>query len=175
MSCRFFEDRQWLAGVLAAIGVAALDQASKIMVSENMFLHESIQICGNVFRITHARNPGIAFGFSSGLLSGWPLTMITVVGAGLICTFLLTQKELAKGRSVMVGLVLGGAIGNLIDRMARGEVVDFLDVGFGSTRWPVFNVADSAVVVGVLLYMLTNKEDDPKEQPDHEKAGEAGR
>jgi len=171
---RLCEEWRWVAGVLAAIGVAALDQATKIIVSENMSLYESIQLCGSFVRITYARNPGIAFGLSFGFLSGWPLTMITVVGAGLICAFLLTQRELTKGRSVMVGLILGGAIGNLIDRMARGEVVDFLDVGFGSTRWPVFNVADSAVVVGVLLYMLTNREDKPKEQPERDKTAEGG-
>jgi signal peptidase II len=82
---------------------------------------------------------------------------ITLVGSGLILVFLLTQRELGVGKSAIVGLILGGAVGNLIDRIATGEVVDFLDVGIGSTRWPVFNIADSAVVVGVVLYVLTDK------------------
>jgi signal peptidase II len=122
-----------------------------------MYLHESVRLAGDFLRLTYARNSGIAFGLSPGFLSGSLLLAITLAGSGLILVFLLTQRELGVGKSAIVGLILGGAVGNLIDRIATGEVVDFLDVGIGSTRWPVFNIADSAVVVGVVLYVLTDK------------------
>lgn len=147
----------WVAGIAMAGLVATADQVTKALVSDSMYLHESIRLAGDFLRLTYARNSGIAFGLSPGFLSGSLLLVITVTGSVLILVFLLTQRQLGVAKSTMVGLILGGAIGNLIDRVTMGEVVDFLDVGIGTTRWPVFNVADSAVVVGVVLYVLTDK------------------
>jgi signal peptidase II len=145
------------AGVVTAGLVATADQVSKALISNSMYLHESIRIAGDFIRLTYARNSGIAFGLSPGFLKGPLLLVITIAGSILILVFLLTQRQLGMAKSMIVGLILGGAVGNLIDRVITGEVVDFLDVGVGSTRWPVFNVADSAVVVGVVLYVLSDK------------------
>ena len=147
----------WVAGIVTAGLVATADQVTKALISSSMYLHESIRLAGDFLRLTYARNSGIAFGLSPHFLNGSLLLAITVVGSVLILGFLLTQRRLGVVKSTMVGLILGGAIGNLIDRITMGEVVDFLDVGIGSTRWPVFNVADSAVVVGVVLYILADK------------------
>jgi signal peptidase II len=154
-----------VVGIITAGFVAAADQVSKALVSSTMYLHESIRLAGDYFRITYARNPGIAFGLSPGFLSGSLLLIITVAGSVLILVFLLTQRQLGGAKSAIVGLILGGAVGNLIDRVTMGEVVDFVDVGIGSTRWPVFNIADGAVVVGVVLYVLTDKKRDQRAAP----------
>ena len=150
-----------MAGIVIAGLVAVADQVTKVLISNSMYLHESIRLVGDFVRLTYARNSGIAFGLSPSFLSGSVLLAITVVGSVLILIFLLTQRRLGVAKSAVVGLILGGAIGNLIDRITMGEVVDFVDVGIGSTRWPVFNVADSAVVVGVVLYILADKKRHP--------------
>lgn len=145
----------WLPGVMTAAAALLLDQVSKAVVNSQLSLYESIPVIGNVVRITHTRNPGIAFGVSFGVLNGWFLTIITACGVGAISFYLVRQSVLGWWRSVMVGLILGGAAGNLIDRIRWGEVIDFIDIGVTRYRWPVFNVADSAVVVGVVLLLLT--------------------
>ncbi|MBN1423729.1 signal peptidase II [Candidatus Fermentibacteria bacterium] len=144
----------WLPGAITAGLALLLDQGTKALVNSRLPLYDSIPVIGHVVRITHTRNPGIAFGVSFGILSGWFLTAVTVCGVVAITIYLVRQSPLGWRRSVMMGLILGGAIGNLIDRLRWGEVVDFLDIGLARYRWPVFNVADSVVVVGVVLLLL---------------------
>ncbi len=147
-----------LIGMGLAASLTLFDQITKIWVMSSMAYHESIQILGNVVRLTYTRNPGIAFGISSGPLTGWPLMAITVIGSGLIAYILVSESRVSTWRTASMGILLGGAVGNLIDRLIRTEVVDFLDVGIDSShRWPVFNVADAAVVVGIVLLLLTER------------------
>lgn len=146
------------SGLGTAAGAVVLDQATKASVSARLLPYESIPVLGQVVRITHTRNPGIAFGISFGVLSGWVLTLLTACGVAAIAIYLVRHGADGGGRAAMRGLVLGGAVGNLIDRLRLGEVIDFLDVGVGGYRWPVFNVADSVVVIGVALLLLTDRE-----------------
>ncbi len=129
---------------LVALIVVALDQISKFFIRANMALGQSIPEEG-FFRITYGTNTGGVFGLFAN--QAFLITLTAIVGV----TAILVYSRYPQANRVLVrialGLLLGGAVGNLIDRIRFGEVVDFIDVG----AWPVFNVADSAVVVGVIL------------------------
>jgi len=129
---------------LVALLVIALDQASKFFIKANMTLGQSIPEEG-FFRITYSTNEGMVFGLFANQTFLITLTAIVGIAAIIIYSrYPLFNQLLVR---VAIGLMLGGAVGNLIDRIRLGEVIDFIDVG----AWPVFNLADSAVVVGVVL------------------------
>lgn len=134
--------------VLALI-VIALDQLSKWMVVTNMELGESIPIINNFLYITSHRNSGAAWGILQGQMA-----FFYIITAIVIVVLVYTIKKYTgenKWLGIGLGLVLGGAIGNFIDRLILQEVIDFIDVYFGSYSYPIFNLADSALVVGVIL------------------------
>lgn len=137
----------WISGV-----VVFLDQASKRMVMESMFLGESIPVLGSFFRLTYIHNPGAVFG----LRLGGNVAHLVFAGVALIMVAAMWLRLPPGERVASAGLafVLGGAVGNVIDRVRFGAVVDFLDFGFGSLRWWVFNVADASVTVGAGLLIL---------------------
>ena len=129
-----------------------VDQVSKLIIRFNMNRGESFEVIGQFFQLTYIHNPGAAFGFNLGS----PLihTVISVVALFfLIYIYRNFEEEEVSGR-YGISLVLGGAIGNIIDRIYLGEVVDFFDVGLGSYRWPIFNFADSFVTVGVFVLIF---------------------
>jgi len=131
--------------LLLIVIVFLLDQGSKLMVQAAMYHGESIPVFPPVFYITYVLNPGAAFG----LLAHQDMLFISVTLL-LVAGVLLAYKRLAAGRVVVkagLGLVVGGALGNLVDRLRHGMVVDFLDFRV----WPVFNLADSAIVAGACL------------------------
>jgi len=130
------------------IGAFAVDQASKKLVTSGLSLHESWPREG-FFRITYGTNSGTAFG----LLPNQTLLLIvaSVVAIGFLIYFYRTHAMPSKLLRFAIGLQLGGAFGNLIDRVWSGEVVDFIDVG----PWPIFNLADSSIVVGIFILMTT--------------------
>lgn len=134
---------------LCAALVVALDQATKSVASSRLLLSEPVSVFGDVVRLTLVHNTGAAFGLFPG--SRLPFIVVSVLAIAVVL-FLVT-REAYRGlpQRVLLGCILGGAIGNLVDRVRLGWVVDFIDVGLGSARWPVFNVADSAVTVGVIL------------------------
>jgi len=134
---------------LAAAVVLVLDIITKWVVDHFMALHQSIEVIGDFGRLTYIRNPGAAFGLFSG--SRVSFIFISVVAIAIILSLL--RREHYRGRLSMtaLGMILGGAMGNLIDRIRLGEVVDFIDLGFGGTRWPVFNIADMGVTIGVCI------------------------
>lgn len=134
---------------LALIG----DQVTKFIVRENMFLGQSIPVLGDVLRWTYVENPGIAFGIR--VTHGWIFTLLSALASIGIIIYLITQWKESVWIKASLALILGGAIGNLIDRIRFSKVVDFVDVGVGSLRWPVFNVADAAVVVGMFMLFIT--------------------
>ena len=132
---------------LVALAVVALDQVSKFFIRANMTPGQSMPEEG-FFRITYVTNEGLAFGILSN--QAFLITLTTIVGIAAILMYArypLFNRVLFK---ISLGLLLGGAVGNLIDRIRFGEVVDFIDVG----AWPVFNLADSAIVVGVIIIIL---------------------
>lgn len=137
---------------IIALFVILLDQLTKWLIVKNMFLGESITIIEDFLYITSHRNRGAAWGILQGQM--WFFYLITVI---VIIGIIYYIRKAAKGKMLLgisLGLMLGGAIGNFIDRVVRKEVVDFINTFIFSYDFPVFNVADSALVVGVGLLML---------------------
>jgi len=137
--------------------VVALDQATKLWVAGRMDLFESIPIVPGFFSITYVRNPGAAFGMFSeahGLLRMGFLVSVSLVAVVMLSVFFLKSPHAERVSRVAAVLVMGGALGNLIDRVRFGEVIDFLDLFVGRLHWPAFNVADSAISIGVALLVL---------------------
>ena len=139
----------WLS-LLAVI----LDQASKLAVAGSMQLFESIEIMP-FFRLTYVHNTGAAFSFLSeaGGWQRWFFAGLAVAISAVIAVWLARLKKHETLLAVALALVLGGAVGNLIDRLAYGYVIDFLDVYYESWHWPAFNIADSAITLGVMLML----------------------
>jgi signal peptidase II len=133
----------------------AIDQATKILVDRTMALYQSIPVIDGLFSITYVRNKGAAFSFLSNFDYRRPffvaITLVAMVA--IIITFrkLRDDQRLA---AFSLSLIFSGAVGNLIDRVRLGEVIDFLDVYWKTHHWPAFNVADSAICVGVALLAL---------------------
>lgn len=148
--------RYFLLGLLS-LAIVVLDQVTKVYVMETMRLHESIPVIANFFSITYIRNPGAAFGFLSTSSSSFRFVFFgitSVFAVGLLGTILVRMpKDDWVGRLSVAG-ILGGAIGNLLDRLRYGEVIDFLDFYINGYHWPAFNVADSAITVGVVFLIL---------------------
>lgn len=137
--------------------VIVLDQLTKFHIIQNMRLHESIPIVPNLFSLTYIRNPGAAFGFLAGSSNAFRMVffgLTSIFALVLLCTILYRMPERDRLGRFSVAAILGGAIGNLIDRLRYGEVIDFLDVYIDSYHWPAFNVADSAITVGVIFLII---------------------
>ena len=136
---------------LVSIIVFIVDIISKILVSNFMLEDQSIKIINNFLYFTYAKNTGIAFSFLEG-------NMLFIISMTLIIVVLLIKyvynKKLDLKEKISYGLVLGGAIGNLFDRIIYGYVIDFIDVYIFGYDYPIFNVADSCVVVGIILILL---------------------
>lgn len=143
--------------VLIVAAVVVLDQLTKRLVQRSIGLHESRPVIDGLLSLTHGRNPGIAFGvLSEGRL---PFQTATLTVLGLVAVVALTAYALRQPPAQRLGLaalslVIGGAVGNLIDRIRFGSVVDFIHVYWGRHAWPDFNVADSAISVGIALLVL---------------------
>jgi signal peptidase II len=142
---------QWLG--IAAI-VILLDQITKIVMSK-LFVYGESRPVTSFFNLVMAHNKGAAFSFLAAE-SGWQRHLFTVLGiaAALFIIFLLKRHAGQKLFCWALALILGGAIGNVIDRVAYGYVIDFLDFYIGGWHWPAFNVADSAIVLGAGLFVL---------------------
>lgn len=139
------------------LAVAVLDQLTKLWVQSAIGVHESRPIIDGFLSLTHGRNPGIAFGVLSegGLpFQALALTILGVVAVVALSVYALRIPLVHRLRLVALALVIGGAIGNLIDRVRFGSVVDFIHVYWRTHQWPDFNVADSAISVGVTLLVL---------------------
>ena len=135
--------------------VLAIDQATKVLVDRTMELHTSIPVINNVFNITYLRNKGAAFSF----LATFPyrlqfFVLVSLVALGVIISVYVRLREDQRFTALALALIFSGALGNLIDRVRLGEVIDFLDVYWRDHHWPAFNVADSAICVGVFLLAI---------------------
>ena len=135
--------------------VLILDQWSKIAIDSSMTLYESIALVP-YFNLTYVHNTGAAFSFLSeaGGWQRWFFAIIAFVISIVLAVWLSRLKKHETLLALALSLVLGGAIGNLIDRVAYGYVIDFLDVYYQSWHWPAFNIADAAISTGVFLMLL---------------------
>lgn len=151
--------------------VLVLDQATKLTVKATMELYQSIPVLGDFFRLTFVENSGMAFGISFGQNTFF--TVFSIIASIAILIYLFSMRGEHISVRISMAVIFGGAIGNLTDRLIRGRVVDFFDFeffdihipafhfwvfnfpGYNMTRWPVFNVADMAVTIGmVVLFMF---------------------
>jgi signal peptidase II len=166
MSDNIKQKQTLLIGLTIAL-VVIFDQISKYIIKSTMYLYESIEFLGNFFKITYIENPGMAFGIQMG--NKFWFTFLSIAAAAVVLIYLIRLPNEKFLFRFALALIMGGAIGNLIDRLIAGRVVDFLDVeffdislpsfdflfvnfpGYDLTRWPVFNIADSAVTCGMIL------------------------
>lgn len=148
--------KYWILLIVSAF-VLSLDQWTKYVVQQRMALYQRIEVIPGFFNLTHVRNTGGAFGIFGGERSGIGALLFVVVSlmaVGILLLLFARVKEHEKTLSLSYSLILSGAIGNLIDRLRYGEVVDFLEFYISSFHWPAFNIADSAICVGVGLMAL---------------------
>ncbi len=146
---------RWFLGTLLI--ALPVDQITKRMVMANFYYGERLTVIPGFFDLTYVRNPGGAFSFfATGPVEIRMAFFVgtTIVAIGLLLVFYRRLTDDAVLSAAALGMILAGAIGNLIDRLAYGEVVDFLDFYIASYAWPTFNVADSCIVVGVGILIL---------------------
>lgn len=141
-----------LSGIAVVIGM--VDQVTKAWAVSRLDPAHPVVVIPGLLDLTLVLNPGVAFGIFAGVPPGWRwlVTVFSLAALGLLC--LLTTRLVTDGGwlgRVALGLVFGGAAGNLLDRWRLGAVVDFVDLHWRGYHWPAFNVADSAITVGVLL------------------------
>jgi len=140
-----------------AVAIVALDQLTKAIVRARLPLHESVSVIPGFFDLTHVRNTGAAFGMLDNTHFAYkPALMVVValVALGAVASYALTLPATQRIARYGLALILGGAVGNLIDRAVMGYVVDFVDVYWRGVHFWAFNVADSAITVGVALMLL---------------------
>jgi signal peptidase II len=149
--------RDYIFFIITALAVVIIDQISKIAVAGSIMYYESVPVIDGFLNLVHVRNRGMAFGLMNRpdvQLSFYFLVAATVVAIILLILWFRSLKGESRGLVFGLSLVLGGAIGNLIDRLRLKEVVDFIDFFIGNYHWPAFNVADSAVTVGVFWILI---------------------
>jgi signal peptidase II len=139
---------RWIAFAAIAIGVLVVDQASKAWVTGTLDVGEGIELIGEWLRVVHWRNSGALFGL---LPQSAPI--FAVVSLGVVALIVLYHRRAGRGylTTVALALLLGGAIGNLLDRLRFGSVVDFVDMGIGQWRFYTYNAADAAITTAILL------------------------
>ncbi len=135
--------------------VLLLDQATKLYIDRTMDLHTSVTVVQNFFNITYLRNKGAAFSFLANFSYRLPFfILISLVAAAVILVVFHKLRDDQRFTVVALALIFSGALGNLIDRVRLGEVIDFLDAHWYEHHWPAFNVADSAICVGVAFLAI---------------------
>ncbi len=163
--------RRYLLLVGVSLVLIALDQITKMFVMHTMHLHESISVIPDFFNLTYIRNPGAAFGIFATTNSAFRLIFFvgtSIFALGLLGTIFYRLHADDVWGQLTVSSIFGGAIGNLIDRLRYGEVVDFLDFHISGYHWPAFNVADSAISVGVVSLLIIFALEKKKEAPPSE-------
>lgn len=147
--------------------ILVFDQLTKFLVDRLMPLHHSIPIIENFFSLTYVRNTGAAFGIFAGSHEGFRLPfliLVSILALGFVFMMLKRLPEEQTGLITALSFIMGGAVGNLFDRVLYGEVIDFLDFYWSHYHWPAFNVADSFITIGVtitLCYLIAAKGEDP--------------
>lgn len=145
------QGRHFLFTIIAALVLIA-DQATKVYIDSTMRLHDTITVIPNFFNITYIRNRGAAFGILA--QSSWRLPFFILVSLVALIVIIIAYRKLRNDQRIAIvsmSLIFSGALGNLIDRIRLGEVIDFIYVHWYEHYWPAFNIADSAICVGVVL------------------------
>ena len=153
--------------ILSAV-VILLDLWTKHLVLKSIQLHEAVPVIPNFFQLVHVRNTGAAFGLGANASSKLVPILLNAGAIAVFCVVVVYALRTAVSDKLLqtgLHLILGGAIGNLVDRFRFGYVVDFLDVYVGTHHWPAFNVADSAICIGIALLFL-----DMRKKPESESA-----
>jgi signal peptidase II len=146
-----------LADVALFAAIVAADQATKALVRGRMRLYESHEIIPGLLSLVHGRNPGMAFGIFSGGGLPFQAVVLTVVSLAVLAVVIFQWRRLAQGPALLrlaMVLIAAGAVGNLLDRLRHGYVTDFVHVYWGRHSWPDFNVADSAISIGIVVLLL---------------------
>jgi len=146
------------AGLLIIAGlVLVVDQASKLLIYHWLPLYDEIVVVPGFFSIVHYHNPGGAFGIFAGAENGFRhifFLVVSILALGLVFFFYRSTPRTHRFLSTGFALIFGGAIGNIVDRVRLGQVIDFLDVYVRGWHWPAFNVADSAISVGIGIFVF---------------------
>ncbi|RUM48043.1 MAG: signal peptidase II [Desulfocapsa sp.] len=163
--------------VVRFLGIVLLvvvgDQLSKLWVLNHFALYDSLVIVPGLFNLTFLRNTGAAFGMFAGHPAWWRQFFFIGVAAIALLVIIWMLRKLAQRNHLYIyslALIAGGAVGNLIDRIRYGSVIDFLDVYIGTHHWPAFNVADSAITMGVAFFVLIQVMEDRKESKGQDSA-----
>jgi signal peptidase II len=170
-----------LPHLLLTAAIVVLDQLTKALVVRRIALHDYVPLVDGLLSLSHVRNRGAAFG----LLSDWNLpyqslllSALSLVALTAIAIYFVRLPATARLPRLALALVLGGAIGNVLDRLRLGYVVDFVHVYWREYQWPDFNLADSAITIGVALLVidiLGSTESEPRAAAGIDTAGTAGR
>ncbi|MCF7849670.1 MAG: signal peptidase II [Kiritimatiellales bacterium] len=139
--------------ILLGLGVLVLDQLSKQWIRDAFYYGESRPVIDGIFNLVYVRNPGAAWGIFGG--QGILLILLSIVVLILLIVYRRSFLHDGLSHKIILGLMLGGIVGNLVDRIRFGWVTDFLDFHVGVHHWPSFNVADSAICIAVGLYFIT--------------------
>lgn len=148
------QSRYPLFAMISIVGII-IDQLTKIYIDRSMQLFDSIPVFENFFHITYVRNRGAAFSFLSN--ASWRLPFfitVSIIAAFVILVAFRKLRDDQRLAQISLAMIFSGAVGNLIDRVRLGEVIDFLDVHWYRHHWPAFNVADSLICVGVFLLAI---------------------
>ena len=149
--------KKYIKLVLISSLIVIVDQLTKFIIVKHLVLGQTIQAIPGVFNITHVQNPGGAFGFLANLSPGMRTLIflfISSLAVGLIFYFYIKTPRSQAWLAAGFALIFGGAIGNLIDRVRFGVVIDFLDFYIHKYHWPAFNIADSAISVGIGIFVF---------------------
>ena len=153
----FKASHRYLLLTIIVLTTMILDQVVKLYIQHNMRLHETVVVIPGFFHLTYIRNPGAAFGLLASQGNGFRFIffgLTSLVAVMLLVMLLYNTPHHQWLAPVAISLVLGGAFGNLLDRIRFGEVVDFLDFFVNDFHWPAFNVADSAITVGITILVI---------------------
>jgi signal peptidase II len=138
--------------LLTALAILIADQLTKGLVVANLALGEKVRVLGDFVQVWHAQNRGAAFSLFQG--GSFVFLIVSVLSIGMVAYFHRSLRAQGWWLHLVLGVILGGTLGNFIDRLRQGYVTDWLSVGIGDTRWPTFNVADSSIVVGIGILVL---------------------
>ena len=147
--------RKYAIFFLIAASVVLADQLTKGLVAQKFLLHENLEVIPGFFNLTYIRNTGGAFGLLAGGASGLRTILFLAVSLAALGIIFYLYTKIPQGKKWLdtgLAMTFGGALGNFVDRVRFGEVVDFLDFHVGSLHWPAFNVADSAISVGIAIF-----------------------
>lgn len=152
------------------LAALALDQISKFWISVHFVLFESRELVPGFFNLTYVTNNGAAFSILAGQPALWRQAVFVLINLVALAVIGLAQYRFGRNNrlyTVSLALIAGGAAGNLCDRMRLSHVIDFLDFYIGAYHWPAFNIADSAIVLGVALFMFNSIFLEPRQEKQH--------